>query len=205
MSIVEVISLNETKKILSAAQTLTLALQDDPLFVYILPHPEERLQKLPGLFAANVRFSYLFGEVFTTSGDLEGVAVWQPPGVDITPERAVQAGYDQLGIILGKEAHRRLGRLLDYLSANHHPLLPSEHWYLTALGVIPERQRQGIGRALLEPVLSLADEAGVPCCLDTSLAQNLSFYENLGFRVLVESAEPESGIHFWTLCRSPNS
>ena len=71
------------------------------------------------------------------------------------------------------------------------------------VGVVPARQRQGLGRALLQPGLNQADAARLPCYLDTTLAENVIFYQKLGFHVLVETVEPESGLQLWTLQRDP--
>jgi ribosomal protein S18 acetylase RimI-like enzyme len=139
-----VVPLIETQ-IEAAAQVLALALQDDPLFVYILPDAQERRQRLPGFFVPDVRYGYLFGEVFTNSGNPEGVAVWQLPGMDVTPERAKKAGYPQKRAI-GMDALQRLGQIFDYLGDFHHHTLPSEHWYLNAIGVVPTDKGRGLAK-----------------------------------------------------------
>ena len=202
MSINQVVPLIESQ-VEAAAQVLALALHDDPLAVYILPDAQEREQRLPVFFVPDIRAGYLFGEVFTTPGNPEGVAVWQLPGKDITPEQAKEAGYHQKSI-LGKDTLQKLGRVFDYLGEFHHSALPSEHWYLNALGVTPTRQRQGLGQALLHPVLERMDAMGLPCCVDTFSAQRIPFYQKLGFRTLVETIEPESKLRIWTLCRDPS-
>ena len=202
MKIHQVVPLIETQ-MEAAAQVLALANQDDPLAVYILPDAQKRKQRFPGLFMLNVRYGYLFGEVFTTPGNPEGVAVWYVPGMHVTPERAEEAGFHQRSI-LGVDALQKLGRVFDYLGEVHHSALPSEHWYLNALGVTPARQGQGLGQALLRPVLERTEAMGQPCCVDTFSAQMIPFYHKLGFRTLVETIEPESKIHIWTLCRDPS-
>ena len=198
----QVVPLIETQ-MEAAAQVLALAMHDDPLAVHILPDAQERKQRFPGFFMLTIRYGYLFGEVFTTPGTPEGVAVWEIPGMDVTPERAEKAGLHRRSI-LGEDALQELGRVFDYLGDFHRSALPSEHWYLTALGVTPARQRQGLGQALLRPVLERTDAMGLPCCVDTFSAQNIPFYQKLGFRTLVETIEPESKLRIWTLCRDPS-
>jgi ribosomal protein S18 acetylase RimI-like enzyme len=56
-------------------------------------------------------------------------------------------------------------------------------WYLEALGVHPRVQRRGWGRRVLEPGLRRADDAGLPCYVETSDPGNRGFYVSLGFEV----------------------
>jgi len=160
-----------------AGRALALAFQDDPLQSYVLPEPEERALRSPAHFTTLIRYGHLFGEVYTTQGTPEGAAVWQPPGAEMTPERAASAGLNRLPTLIGAEAVERLGRVLDYLEAAHRREVPPEYWYLMIVGVVPARQGQGVGRALLQPILDRADAAGLPCCLDTAQPQ-----EEQGFR-----------------------
>src|SRR5258706_6868028 len=81
----------------AAGRAPALAFQDDPLQTYVLPDAKERARLSPAHFTALVRYGHLFGEVFTTGGSPEGVAVWLPPGGwEMTPDRAAEAGIDQL-------------------------------------------------------------------------------------------------------------
>jgi predicted N-acetyltransferase YhbS len=75
--------------------------------------------------------------------------------------------------------------------------------FLAVLGVDPELQGQGIGGALLQPVLDRADQHELPCYLETVEPSNLPFYSRHGFGVLDEGVEPTSDLRYWTLLRSP--
>jgi putative acetyltransferase len=54
---------------------------------------------------------------------------------------------------------------------------------LTPMSVRPDRQRQGVGRALVEVVLAAADERGEPLVLVEGIP---SYYPKLGFRSATE-------------------
>jgi ribosomal protein S18 acetylase RimI-like enzyme len=71
------------------------------------------------------------------------------------------------------------------------------------VGVSPEARGQGLGRALLEPIMNRADAAGLPCYLETAQPDNVAFYEYLGFKKVVEIVEPQSGLQLWTFRRDP--
>jgi ribosomal protein S18 acetylase RimI-like enzyme len=85
----------------------------------------------------------------------------------------------------------------------HKRDVPLRHWYLPTLGVDPPRQGQGVGSALIQPVLSRADAEGLLCYLETETAGNVAFYERHGFEVVVEDDLPRGGPHFWTMKREP--
>ena len=159
-----------------------------PLQTYILPDAEDRARRSPAHFASIFRYGLLFGEVFTAPG---GAAVVLPPDEwEITPERGTSAGFDQGPTSLGAVAAERFSAALLALEPSHHRDLPSAHWYVLLLGVSPEAQGTGLGRALLQPVLDRATAAGQPCYLETAQPKNVGFYERLGFRVTL--ACPES-------------
>ena len=63
-----------------------------------------------------------------------------------------------------------------------HPREP--HDYLPFVGVDPRAQGQGLGSALLQPVLRWCDTLRLGAYLENTNAGNLVFYEQLGFRVL---------------------
>jgi GNAT superfamily N-acetyltransferase len=101
------------------------------------------------------------------------------------------------------DAFGRFTQVLAYLEPFHKRDVPVRHWYLSILGVDPARQGQGLGGALLQPILSRADEEGVPCYLETGQPKAISFYRKHGFEVVVQDVEPKSGLRFWTFRREP--
>jgi ribosomal protein S18 acetylase RimI-like enzyme len=66
----------------------------------------------------------------------------------------------------------------------HRPLAP--HAYLATLGVAPERQRAGVGRALLAGWLAQVDAGKQRAYLETDSADNVTWYERFGFAVRAE-------------------
>jgi GNAT superfamily N-acetyltransferase len=77
----------------------------------------------------------------------------------------------------------RVGAALE----NAHPAEAA--WYLEAMGVHPRAQRRGVGSRLITPVLTLADESGLPCYLQTSDPANIEYYRRYGFEVSQPSIE----------------
>lgn len=199
----EIVPLREAD-LAAAAAVLARAFQDDPLQTYTLPDPEERAALSPALFAAALRYGLLFGEVLTTAGSPAGAAVWLgPDGWDITPERAAAAGLDRLGGEIGEDAAERFFSALAAAEPFHRSAVPSAHWYVMVVGIVPEAQGTGLGRALLEPIIDRAGAAGQPCYLETANPANVTFYDRLGFERIAEIVEPRSGLRFWTFRHAP--
>jgi ribosomal protein S18 acetylase RimI-like enzyme len=83
-----------------------------------------------------------------------------------------------------------------------HPRVP--HHYLFVLGVDPEAQGKGVGRALLAPMLAVCDRDRLPAYLETANERNLGFYQSLGFTVTGEHAIA-NGPKLWFMLREPAS
>jgi len=82
----------------------------------------------------------------------------------------------------------------------HHPEEP--HFYVWMLGVSPQHQRTGVGRALLNAALELCDREALPAYLDSSKERNVVFYSRHGFRVTEELRLPD-GPPIWLMWRDP--
>jgi GNAT superfamily N-acetyltransferase len=188
----------------AAAAVLARAFFDDPLSVYLLPDEAHRWAALPALFAHGVRYGHRFGEVFTTPGAIEGTAVWLPPASgDMSVAQAAASDIGEVAEQFGEAAMARHGTFMAFTAGLLQRDMPVPHWHLMILGVDPPHQGQGVGGRLVAPVLERADAAGVPCYLETMKARNLPFYQQHGFKVVVETDAPEGGPHLWTMCRWP--
>ena len=191
-------------RISSAGMLLAEAFFADRLNQYVFPDPGERRRILPWYFAASVREGALLQSVYSTGEPIKGVAVWTPPGFqERTPERAKHSGLDQMQRQFGPQAYQRFTSVITHLARVSLRATPPSHWYLSLIGVSPSCQGQGIGGALLAPVLQQADTEGMFCSLETFEENKLSFYHHHGFQVFVTAIEPHSQLRFWTMRRSP--
>jgi ribosomal protein S18 acetylase RimI-like enzyme len=82
-----------------------------------------------------------------------------------------------------------------------HPL--QEHYYLSVLGTDPGRRREGIGSALIQPVLELCDAERTPAYLETATEENVGFYARHGFEVQRRLELPGGAPPLWLLWRAP--
>jgi len=185
-----------------AGPVLARAFHDDPLMLYWLPDEEHRRKALPWFMGTATKYGHKHGEVETTPGQVEGNAVWLTPGKTHIPIMQMMAiGLYKAPYKLGPSGFMRFMKTLDFMEKLHKEAVPEDHWYLMILGVDPPRQGQGVGSALMQPVLARADAAHQPCYLETNKDINVTLYRKHGFEVVVEDDIPGGGPHYWTMKR----
>jgi GNAT superfamily N-acetyltransferase len=102
--------------------------------------------------------------------------------------------------LLARATKRRNAvRLLDAVTAAHPH---EEHWYLAMLATDPLWQGRGVGGSLLQAILSIADEQGVPTYLETHRESNLAYYRRWRFELTTTLALPGCP-RMWTMTRPP--
>jgi ribosomal protein S18 acetylase RimI-like enzyme len=188
-------------RLAETAQALSAAFVNDPLQSYTFPDEAVRRRLSPPHFGALLRYGLMAGEVLASAEPGGGASVLLPPDASPTEEMFVASGLARLGELLGEDAARRFGSVIDFIEPFHRASMPEPHWYVMVVGVAPAFQGQGLGRALLQPMLDRADADLLPCYLETTQPKNVTFYQRLGFRVLREEVEPESGLRIWTFRR----
>jgi ribosomal protein S18 acetylase RimI-like enzyme len=179
---------------------LAQSFDDDPIFGAILPDDEHRRRALPVLFREWVRRLHLqHAWASFTTNDFAGAALWCPPGQWHIGwlSQALMAP-----VMLGAFRGRTLAALRTLLAIESlHPKAPP-HWYLRAIGCLPSRQGQGVGTALLRPMLERCDAEKMGAYLESSKEKNLHFYRRHGFRVVRELVTP-LGPKSWLMWRDP--
>jgi len=160
------------------AEVLAASFSDDPAFVHMLPPGvRRRADRLRRFFALELPRSLAQGGAWTTS-DGSAAAVWYPPG---QWKPSVWHTLRQTpGILRALGRQTSLGGQILATMQEHHPRDP--HWYLLYLGTEAARQGQGLGTALLQPVLQTCDEQRLPAYLEATDPRNAALYRRHGFR-----------------------
>ena len=185
------------------AAVLARAFAHDPFYAWMAGDAPERNQRMRDGWSGILRYGSAHMEQTYTTDDHAGVAIWLPPGhrgpsvIDSLrqmPALARLAGWGRL---------RKIGDAMADLEAHRRRHAPSPHFYLSALGVEPDRQGEGVGTALVQPVLDRCDRDRTPAYLETAVARNVLLYERLGFDVVEEIDLPGTDIHGWLMLRAP--
>lgn len=174
---------------------LAAAFFDDPVFSWCVPHDDLRWALLPRLFEVFTAEFARHGATYLTA-DRSGAALWSPPGVEAVEPEPVERLLARVGAIDGPSASR-CAYLAETFQAQH-PAEPCA--YLGFVGVLPDRQGQGVGSALLREALSRWDASGYPSYLEASSVANRRLYDRRGFTVLGEIRLPD-GPPAWPMWR----
>jgi GNAT superfamily N-acetyltransferase len=176
------ISLITDQQIPAAGEMLARAFFNDPLCVFTQPDPHARLSQFTWLFTDLVRDAARQRSVYVSAcvNRPHGIAVWTPPqtgGAAADEER--DTGTDQMELRFDHGAYHRFTSACRHFERIHRQCAGGPHWYLGLLGVPPEWQYRGIGRALVAPVLHRADHERLPCYLETFVPGNVPFFTNI--------------------------
>jgi GNAT superfamily N-acetyltransferase len=181
------------------ARTLARAFHDDPVAMWAFRPESLRPGALERFQAIRLR-QLLPEEGVWMSEDHACAALWAPPG----KWKSTLAEDAQF---LRCFAHPRLAPraplvFTGWLAMEQkHPRRPPHH-YLALLGTDPDRQGNGLGSLVLQPVLEECDADGVGAYLESSKERNIDFYARHGFRVTKE-IRLLGGPPMWQMWRDP--
>jgi ribosomal protein S18 acetylase RimI-like enzyme len=185
-------------------EILVNAFWDDPLNLYFIPEGENRRKLFSEYLQFRLRFAIIYGEVYSTSTDFEGIAAWFPPGKsDMTYFQLIRAGGLKLVRLLGTNTISKMNRVSSHAVRLRKQYLPGPHWHLFPLAVDPKYQGKGYASALMRPMLDRIQSEGLPCFLETTDEKNVSLYEHFGFEVIFKEKIPETELTNWGMVRSP--
>ncbi|MCP3821769.1 GNAT family N-acetyltransferase [Streptomyces sp. A3M-1-3] len=178
---------------------LNEAFMDDPVSGWVFPHEAHR-RRVHGLFLG------VFVDVALSEGrvdyavDGSAAALWlhipagEPHEEDDTPARMRETA----------DPDNERAELVGRLTGAVHPTAEA-HEYLLMIAVSPDRQGEGLGTALITPVLERCDRDGVPAYLEASSARSRRLYERLGFEFTGTTVDLPDGPPMWPMWRKPRS
>ncbi len=188
-----------------AGAVLGQAFEDDPLWRETFSDPDTRPELLVSMFTGLARATLAAQGIAETSREFDAVALWLPPGNTIGLRATVKSRFALQRFVMGLPAddRKRMLAVLGQLEERKKALMPNPHWYLSAIGVSPERQGEGLGSALVRSGLSKADDDNVSVYLETETEDNVGFYEHLGFEVVEQITAAGLDLPLWLLTRPP--
>jgi ribosomal protein S18 acetylase RimI-like enzyme len=177
------------------------AFDDDPAVNWFVRRDQRRSAAVHAFFQMMADTLYLRHDENYLMSDGSGATMWLPPG--ISTQVGFAETFQQLPAVLRIVRFRGLRRLLrvQAIVEGNHPHEP--HYYLFAIGTLPELRGRGIGSKLMRPMIERMDRERMPGYLENSKEQNLPFYERHGFEVTQRVQLPGGGPSLWLMWRKP--
>ncbi|AXL90894.1 GNAT family N-acetyltransferase [Streptomyces sp. CB09001] len=175
------------------------AFQDDPVSSWVFPGAEYRRRTHHRLMAAFADAVFADGRVDLTE-DGAACALWLPVPAD--EHEGAEGGPALIREAVDPENERV--ELIARLTDGIHPS-GRAHAYLWMIGVVPGRQGEGLGTALIESVLDRCDREGLPAYLEASSARGKALYERLGFEFTGRALDLPDGPRMWPMWREPRT
>lgn len=190
------------EKVKQATNTLSRAFRNDELYSYIIPDEVKRNSILPLIFEFRIRYGLSYGEVYASSSEVEGLAIWIPnKNIEMTLWRIAKCGGISLFLKAGKSTMKRLFDLAEYASEIHKKHANFPHWHLSPIGIDPIFQGKGYAGILLSSKLKKIDEEHLPCFLETQSEKNVLIYKRYGFKIVEEGKIPGTKLPHWAMLR----
>lgn len=202
---VSIASVADDVQLAAAVDALVAAFATDPGWSVVLPAGRARRSVLTAALSALVadgahRDSLL---VALVDGGVVGAAIaWRP---DYHPSPFRTPRYVIAAATILRVARLATVRLwLRWQAMRTADPRGEPHWHLAVLGVRPDAQHRGVGRALLGAFLERVDTVGGATYLETSRPELVAWYGAVGFGVRQRLILP-GGAPAWTMWRAPTS
>lgn len=187
-----------------AAAVLARAFAHDQFFGTCIPDPVTRREHLPPFFAACLRYGCHFGRVYaggTVPGRMDGVGWWYRfPDDYFDHERTELVGFGEVAALLGQGSDR-IEAISGRVDAAMARVLPQPRANLDQIGVDPDWQGRGIGKALVGQIVADAAAEELPVALWTDSEANVAFYLRCGFQVAIDGSDGGDDIPWWAMLR----
>lgn len=178
---------------------ITRAFAYDPLLNWIALQDKRRAQRIGMLVKLTVELFMPAGETYIETGG-KGCALWLTP---YAPVLSLWQTVRVIAMLASVAGCRRLPEMINFYSQFERLAPPESALHLFYLAVLPEAQGQGIGSALLKPVLRNCDACRIPAYLENSNSDNLPLYERHGFRLTRQWRVTGNGPSIWCMHRDP--
>ena len=179
----------------AVVETLADAFSTDPVFRLLLDPAQHRADHDVMVEIMNVAYDCFVVNGHTYVVDERGAGLWSPPGIT--------TDTDAMSEIIGRHAipERLEAAFPGFIAMGEcHP--PEAHFYLMFIGARSTARGQGLGTLMLERVLRICDDEGVPAYLEATTAQSAALYERHGFET-VTSIGLGGGVTMLPMVRLP--
>lgn len=145
---------------------------------YVVKQNINRARRIRKLMDYSFELCFRFGEVLLTDNK-QGVALILYPQRKKTTLKTILLDAKLASQVIGFRRTLKILERESKIKKNH----PKELIYLWFIGVAPETQGKGLGSLLMNEIIKIANSQNLPIYLETSMEQNLPFYERAGFKI----------------------
>lgn len=185
--------------LLETADVLGRSFERDTFLPSLVPG-DRVAERLARLFAADLRRLGSAPQAIDLArregdGALLGAAIWLPP---LSPGATALGSISALPDLL-RALGPRLRTTMRVFEAIERARPTAAHWYLAAIGVVPEAEGTGVGTALMQHGLARADADRAPAYLEGATTGHVGYYSRFGFQDLgpVDAPHPAPPVRMW--------
>ncbi len=168
----------QKKDLQNAVNVLTDAFSEESMWKEVFKNEK----KNRALTEVMVRFCLKYGNVVSTSENVEGVMAIAPYDKDMTTWRIIRCGAFFLSMQIAGES-KIMQVLTKAVEEAKKSLNLCQYIHLLIMGVSQEFQGKGFGGQLLRSVIEKAETEKLPIYLETQKEANVSLYEKFEFSV----------------------
>ncbi len=196
MSLISELYKIQKKDIKKAANVLANAFSEDPMWKKVFKEED----KYRVISEVMVKFSMKYGNVFSTSDNLEGVMAIMPHDIDMTVWRIIRSGgfFNSMKLVKLRKEMEQTAKIIEEEKKN---LNIGPYIYLLIIGVSLDFQGKGFGGILLRAIVEKAEIERKPIYLETQTESNVKLYEKYGFHVHKEIILPVLNLPMWLMVR----
>jgi len=192
------------KDLPKAARTLAKAFFKDPMYIEVFPEESTRLDNLSEFFLFRTKYGFKYGEVYASSINFEGIAIWLPGNkAHVSILRGMFTGGTRFILKLGMSKMVILNEFNHFATNFRDSVIESPYLQLSPIGVNPADQGKGFGAKLILPMMKKLDEMNLRCFLETQVERNVTYYKKFGFEVVKEGKILGYNLQHWGMLREP--
>lgn len=172
-----------------ASVLLAKAFFTNPADVFFYPDLDTRFEKLLWLMKTNLHFRFALARSFAardTEGKIAAMGFWHTPGSDgPSLSLLIRSGVWEMPFRQGLRTYLNVQKVTEIQDQRRKAALKGRpSWFLRNMVVSPDHQGHRLGSSVLRRELKfVVDSSPYPASLNTQRAENVKFYERLGFVV----------------------
>lgn len=175
------------------------------LAVAIEPDKEIRRTKAHYFYTLSIKNSLKFGKAYAPTPKIEGVVMWvHSDYYEMSLWQLIKNGALKAIYKLGTKTIKKGAICIEFAEKTKANVMKEPHYHLTWLGVEPELQRKGYGTKLMHAMLQEFSREGMKCFVDTQERENVDYYKQFGFKLILEDKFPNIDVNHWGLLWEPD-